>query len=282
MRGPAGLAGSLSRDVDRLLGQDANFGMRLSVALLLAGLVACHRPAPTHGNLPAPVAQPTPAAVSEPAAPSASASPPRGPRPLIGPDWPLARSIPVRATHAAIVSSHPIASDIGIGVLRRGGNAADAAVAVDFVLAVVHPIAGNIGGGGFMLVRTPDGAVHALDFRETAPLAARADMFVDSSGTPLANSVTGALSVGVPGTVAGLFEAHRRFGRLPWRELVAPAESIAREGYTVDAARSRMIGLEAKRLALFAASRAQFLPDDAPPPPGRVSGSPTSRERSRS
>jgi len=174
----------------------------------------------------------------------------------------------VRATHAAIVSSHPIASDIGIAVLRRGGNAVDAAVAVAFVLAVVHPVAGNIGGGGFMLVRTSDGGVHALDFRETAPLAARPDMYVDSSGTPLASSVTGAQSIGVPGTVAGLFEAHRRFGHLPWHELVAPAESIAREGYTVDAARSRMIALEAKRLALFAASRAQFLPDDAPPAPG--------------
>jgi gamma-glutamyltranspeptidase/glutathione hydrolase len=247
-----------------------NSGMRLRVSLALAALAACHTGPPPEAAPPA-VAQPAPRA-APPALPDSSSSvatPRRSPAPLVAPDWPLfTRVVPIVAAHGAVVSSHPIASSIGLGVLARGGNAVDAAVAVAFALAVVHPVAGNIGGGGFMLIRTPDGVVRALDFRETAPQAARPGMFVDSAGTPLASSVTGALSVGVPGSVAGLVEAHERYGHLPWRGLLAAAESLARTGYTIDGARSHMVALEAARLSLFPASRAQFLPDDQPPPPG--------------
>src|SRR5947208_2949299 len=188
---------------------------------------------------------------------------------LIAADWPLGLRVkPVAGAHAMVVTSHPLASDVGVDVLRHGGNAVDAAVAVAFALAVVHPVAGNIGGGGFMVVRNHDGTVHALDFPEAAPAAARRHMYVDSAGNVLESSLTGHRSVGVPGSVAGLYEAHRQFGHLPWSELVAPAVRLAREGYTLDGARSRQIGREAERLARFTASRAQFLRNAEVPQPG--------------
>src|SRR5688572_22288033 len=115
-----------------------------------------------------------------------------------------------------VVSGSPIASEVGAEILRRGGNAVDAAVAVGFALAVVHPEAGNIGGGGFMVIRTADGEVRTLDYRETAPGRATRDMYLDPSGRPTELSVTGHLAAGVPGSVAGLTEAHRRLGRLPF------------------------------------------------------------------
>ena len=107
--------------------------------------------------------------------------------------------------------------------MRRGGNAVDAAVATGFALAVVHPEAGNIGGGGFMVIRMKDGSSHAIDYREVAPGLATRDMFVDHNGNPTNLSITGHLAAGVPGAVAGMAEAHRRLGRLPWREVVEPA-----------------------------------------------------------
>jgi gamma-glutamyltranspeptidase/glutathione hydrolase len=119
-----------------------------------------------------------------------------------------------------------------------------------------------------MVVRAHDDTVRALDYREVAPSAASRFMYVDSSGNVLASSLTGHLSVGVPGTVAGLFEAHRRFGRLPWKDLVAPAVRLARDGHTLDGVRSRQIAREAERLARFPASRAQFLVNGEAPPPG--------------
>ena len=167
-----------------------------------------------------------------------------------------------------VVSSHQLASEVGVDVMRHGGNAVDAAVAVAFALAVVHPVAGNIGGGGFMVVRMHDGMVGALDFRETAPTGAKRDMYVDTAGNATASSLTGQRSVGVPGSVAGMFEAHRRFGRLTWKELLAPAISLARDGYVLDGPRSRVIEREAERLGRFPASRAQFLVDGAAPPLG--------------
>src|SRR2546430_4512172 len=140
-----------------------------------------------------------------------------------------------------VVTSHQLASDVGLDVLRRGGNAVDAAVAVAFALTVVHPVAGNIGGGGFMVIRTRDDTVRTLDYREAAPSGATRAMYVDSAGNMLASSLTGHLSVGVPGSVAGLFEAHRRFGHLPWEALVEPAGRLARDGHTLDGVRSRPI-----------------------------------------
>src|SRR6266704_6533674 len=187
----------------------------------------------------------------------------------IAPAWPLSPRVkPVTGEHAMVVTSHPLASDVGVDILRRGGNAVDAAVAVAFALAVVHPVAGNLGGGGFMVVRTHDGTVRALDFREAAPSGATRSMYVDSAGNVRQSSLTGHLSVAVPGTVAGLFEAHRQLGHLPWKDLVAPAVHLAREGHTLDGVRSRQIGREAERLARFAASRAQFLSIGEIPPPG--------------
>ena len=144
--------------------------------------------------------------------------------------WDLpARTVPVVAPSAMVSSVHPRASEVGAAVLHRGGNAVDAAVAVGFALAVVHPSAGNLGGGGFMLVRLPDGTTHALDFRETAPQRASRDMYLDSLGQLTDRSVVGHLAAGVPGSVAGLAEAQARFGRLPLAEVLEPAIRLARD-----------------------------------------------------
>ncbi len=150
----------------------------------------------------------------------------------------------------------------------RAKKSFPATAAVGFALAVVHPVAGNIGGGGFMVIRMRDGTVRALDYREAAPAGATRDMYVDSAGNVTEASLTGHLSVGVPGSVAGMFEAHKKLGRLPWAEVLAPAITLARDGYVLDAARSRQIGAEAKRLARFPASRAQFLVNGEAPAPG--------------
>ena len=167
-----------------------------------------------------------------------------------------------------VVSGSPIASEVGRSILQRGGNAVDAAVAVGFALAVVHPEAGNIGGGGFMVIRTAQGQVQTLDYRETAPGRATRDMYVNRRGNPTELSITGALSAGVPGSVAGMLEAHRRYGKLPLRVVVAPAIALAREGFAVDSVRSNSIDSDRHRLYLFAASRAQFLPEGRAPAPG--------------
>jgi gamma-glutamyltranspeptidase/glutathione hydrolase len=164
-----------------------------------------------------------------------------------------------------VVSGSPIASEVGRRILRRGGNAVDAAVAVGFALAVVHPEAGNIGGGGFMIIRPHEGSVHALDYRETAPSRATRDMYLAASPDA---SVTGHLSAGVPGSVAGLTEAHRKFGRLPFSAVIAPAIRLARDGFKIDDYRSRAIADDSAKLALFPASAASFLPDGRPPQPG--------------
>src|SRR3989441_7262903 len=217
--------------------------MRRSLGLGLLLVTACRAglKAPETILVPPGVLGPLPPAIALPAA-DTSARPGAevvAGRALIAPDWPLTQRVrSVAAEHAMVVTSHPLASDVGVDVLRRGGNAVDAAVAVAFALAVVHPVAGNIGGGGFMVVRNHDGTVHALDFREAAPAAARRHMYVDSAGNVLESSLTGHRSVAVPGSVAGLYEAHRQFGDLPRGELVGPAGRLAREGYTLDGMRT--------------------------------------------
>jgi gamma-glutamyltranspeptidase/glutathione hydrolase len=188
------------------------------------------------------------------------------PAPVPLASWGRART--AEAPAAMVTSGNPIASDVGRDVLRRGGNAVDAAVAVAFALAVVHPEAGNLGGGGFMLVRTATGEVSALDYRETAPAAATRDMYLDASGQRTDRSVTGHLASGVPGTVAGLAEAHGRFGRLPWRELVNPAVALARQGFVIDSYRSVSIASDTTRLRKFPASVTSFLPGGDPPARG--------------
>jgi gamma-glutamyltranspeptidase / glutathione hydrolase len=188
------------------------------------------------------------------------------PLPGVAPTWPYTgKARVVNAPAAMVVSGSPVASDVGRDILQRGGNAVDAAVAVGFALAVVHPEAGNIGGGGFMIIRTRDGRVQALDYRETAPGRASRDMY-RSAGEDA--SVTGHLSAGVPGAVAGLTEAHRRFGRLPFFEVIEPAIHLANQGFVVDEYRSLSIADDSARLAFFPASRTTFLPADRPPAPG--------------
>ena len=247
--------------------------MRRSLGLGLLLLTACG------GGLKAPETIPVPAIDVAPIIPADTAPPGSTPASAaaagtrdarIAPAWPLSLRVKaVTGEHAMVVTSHPLASDVGVDILRRGGNAVDAAVAVAFALAVVHPVAGNIGGGGFMVIRQHDGTVHALDFRETAPSGAARDMYVDSGGNVKQSSLTGHLSVGVPGSVAGLFEAHGKLGKLPWRELLVPAIRLAREGHLLDGPRSHVIAREAERLARFPASRAQFLVDGAAPAAGR-------------
>jgi gamma-glutamyltranspeptidase/glutathione hydrolase len=137
------------------------------------------------------------------------------------------------ADSAMVVSASPRASRVGASMLQLGGNAVDAAVAVAFTLAVTYPTAGNLGGGGLMLAHINGNAV-ALDFREVAPLAATRDMYLDERGAPTDRSVTGALAVGVPGSVAGLYEAHRKYGTLPWRAVIQPAMELAEYGFAAD------------------------------------------------
>jgi gamma-glutamyltranspeptidase/glutathione hydrolase len=168
-----------------------------------------------------------------------------------------------------VVSAHPLASQAGLDILKQGGNAIDAAVAVAFALAVVLPDAGNIGGGGFIMHRTAGGEVTALDYREAAPSAATHDMYLDSAGNPTDKSVVGHLAAGVPGSVAGLHAAWKRYGSLPWATLIAPAIRLA-QGHVIDSARSREIAGDRELLAQFPASRAQFLVRDSAPVPGTM------------
>lgn len=142
----------------------------------------------------------------------------------------------VSGDSAMVVSAHPLASKVGAEILQRGGNAIDAAIATQLALAVVFPAAGNIGGGGFMLVRMNDGTLASLDYREKSPSRAFEKMFLDSAGNVMAGkSQDGHLSVGVPGTVAGLVESHKRFGKMPWKELVQPSIDLALQGFTMTA-----------------------------------------------
>jgi gamma-glutamyltranspeptidase/glutathione hydrolase len=140
---------------------------------------------------------------------------------------------PVRARHAMVASVHPVASGIGAQIMHEGGNAVDAAVATGFALAVVHPAAGNLGGGGFLLYRTAGGDIHFLDFREKSPAAAEPNMYLDRQGNVTQQSRFGYRSAGVPGTVAGLVEAERRWGKLGLPKVMAPAIRLAREGVAV-------------------------------------------------
>lgn len=141
---------------------------------------------------------------------------------------------PVHAEHAMVVSVHVLASQAGLEVLRQGGNAVDAAVATGFALAVVHPPAGNIGGGGFMLIRMADGGTHFLDYREKAPAAATRNMYLDAQGNVIPGaSEIGYKAIGVPGSVAGMVYAERKYGKLTLKQVMAPAIKLAREGYAL-------------------------------------------------
>jgi gamma-glutamyltranspeptidase/glutathione hydrolase len=191
---------------------------------------------------------------------------------VLPPDWRhTGKAMVAEGREAMVVSSHPIASEVGRDILRAGGNAVDAAVAVGFALAVVHPVAGNIGGGGFMVMRMRDGEAYALDYRETAPAAATRDMFLDDAGEVTDKSRIGHLASGVPGAVAGMLAAHERFGTMSRAAVLAPAIRLAREGYVLDESRAGALRGSARRLAQFDGSLRQFLlPDGAAPPVGYV------------
>jgi gamma-glutamyltranspeptidase/glutathione hydrolase len=164
---------------------------------------------------------------------------------------------PTPAQHAMVVSIHHDASDAGVEVLKRGGNAIDAAVATGFALAVVYPAAGNIGGGGFMLIRTKSGDTHFLDYREKAPAAASADMYLDAQGNVVPGlSITGYKASGVPGTVAGLCYAQKHFGKLTLAQDMAPAIRLATAGFVLTADDAR--ALQAKNLTRFPTSAEIF------------------------
>ena len=170
----------------------------------------------------------------------------------------------------AVAAEEATAAEVGIEILGRGGNAADAAVAVAFALAVTWPEAGNIGGGGFWISRDAKGRVLTVDFREAAPRAARRDLFFSKPGAPGPSSTEGPLASGVPGSVAGLALAHRRAGRLPWKAVVEPAVRLARDGFPMPASVSESIAADRERLAKDPETARIFLPGGAVPAPGAV------------
>jgi gamma-glutamyltranspeptidase/glutathione hydrolase len=179
--------------------------------------------------------------------------------------WPYSLDVtPESAPSAMVATDAPLATDVGVQVLRDGGNAVDAAVATAFALAVVYPEAGNLGGGGFMVAHMASGATASLDFREKAPLAASRDMYLDADGELSERSVLGHLASGVPGAVMGLWEAHQRFGSKPWPDLIAPAIAMARDGFIVDSALAGSISDAASRLSQFEGSAALLLPNGVP------------------
>ena len=143
--------------------------------------------------------------------------------------------------NGAVVSAHPLASQVGLSILKKGGNAIDAAIATQLALAVVYPGAGNIGGGGFMVARLQSGRLLSLDFREKAPASANRDMYLDEKGNANTNlSQNGHLAVGVPGTVAGLFAAHK-YGKLSFAQLIQPAIDLAEKGFIITESEARSL-----------------------------------------
>jgi gamma-glutamyltranspeptidase/glutathione hydrolase len=164
--------------------------------------------------------------------------------------------------HAMVVSNNAIASRVGAEVMRRGGNAIDAAVAVGFALTVTYPVAGNIGGGGFMVIRLAGGESVALDYREVAPRAASRNMYLDSAGKLTDRSIVGHLSVGVPGAVAGMTEALRKYGTMTLADVLAPAIRLAEEGWVIDSSFSRGLSGDSALLMQFEGKR-RFYPSGA-------------------
>lgn len=175
------------------------------------------------------------------------------------PDWPAA---PVRASKGMVVSDEALASQAGVEIMKQGGNAVDAAVAVAFALAVVEPEAGNIGGGGFMLVRLKDGRSEFVDYRETAPAKSTREMYLRADGTPDPDaSIVGYRSVGVPGTVAGLALALKNYGTMNLSQVMAPAIRLAADGFPVSDRFARLLRELGPVLSKFTVSRRIFLKD---------------------
>lgn len=164
---------------------------------------------------------------------------------------------------AMVVSAHPLASAVGAEILRRGGNAVDAAVAVQFALAVVYPDAGNIGGGGFLVLRQKDGSIDALDYREKAPGAAHRDMYLDKDGKVIEGlSEKGHLAAGVPGTVDGMVKAHAKYGSMPWAALVQPAIDLAAKGFPLTKKEAKKMNEQRKDFIRYNTRRPEFILKD--------------------
>ena len=171
----------------------------------------------------------------------------------------------VQSANGMVVSASAIASKAGRDVLMAGGNAIDAAIATGFALAVTYPTAGNIGGGGFMVVRLPDGRATTIDFREMAPHAATPEMFTDSTGAySAARHHRSHVAVGVPGTVAGFALAHEKYGKLPWTQLVAPATALATDGFDVPSGLAASLTGALTRMKAYPASIAAYSKDGVP------------------
>ncbi|MFT4862041.1 MAG: gamma-glutamyltranspeptidase/glutathione hydrolase [Pseudohongiellaceae bacterium] len=170
---------------------------------------------------------------------------------------------PLRAKNGIVSSASMLASEVGVETLKQGGNAVDAAIATAFALAVTWPSAGNIGGGGFMVYAGDDGDATTFDFREKAPLAATEDMYLGLDGKVVNNSNhIGALAVGVPGTVAGLWEAHQKLGSLPWADLVAPAVALARDGIPITYSLYSGFSRSQQRFSAYPSTMAKFFKAD--------------------
>ena len=178
---------------------------------------------------------------------------------------------PLRGKRAMVVSAHPLASDAGLEMLQKGGNAIDAAVATTFAISVVEPFSAGIGGGGFLLMHdSRKRTIKALDFRERAPLKATKNMYLDDKGKVRRNaSINGYLAVGTPGTVAGMYEVHRRYGKLPWKTVVQPSIKLAKDGFLVSdkfvqavKRRKKMIASNQEARAIFTRSGNYFQPGE--------------------
>jgi gamma-glutamyltranspeptidase/glutathione hydrolase len=173
-----------------------------------------------------------------------------------------ASKAPVRAKHGMVASSEKFASQVGIDIMKQGGNAIDAAVAVGFALAVTHPAAGNLGGGGFMMIRLANGELACVDYRETAPAAAHKNVYLDSSGEVIPKASTrGYRASGIPGTVAGLCLAQEKFGLLPLKRVLQPAIELAENGFPVSYDLSQSLKGAAKLLGEFPESKRIYLRD---------------------
>jgi gamma-glutamyltranspeptidase/glutathione hydrolase len=178
---------------------------------------------------------------------------------------------PVRGERGAVASRSMIASQVGVDIMRAGGNAIDAAVATGFALAVTWPSAGNLGGGGFMVIHLADGTVVTNDHREMAPLAATRTMYQDEDGTVIEGLSTHShLAVGVPGSVAGMLDALERYGKLDRRTVIEPAIRLARDGFPLSYDHARDFRRALPRMEPYPASMAQFTKDGEPYEPGEL------------
>ena len=182
----------------------------------------------------------------------------------------LSSTQPVHAQHGIVVSIHALASQAGVEIMKAGGNAIDAAVATGFALAVVHPPAGNIGGGGFMLIRMADGTTHFIDYREKAPAAATANMYLDAQGNVIPDASTlGYRAIAVPGSVAGMVYAEQKYGKLTLKQVIAPAIRLAHDGYALTWAETQEMQRD-EDLAKFPETRRIFQRDGNYYRPGEI------------